>query len=194
VTALSLSERYVALVLKRLDRIEDERLHGLRGCLESVIAHGIPGDILVAGPEQGAGTVFLRALLAANRVTDRWLWIASPQGSWRDLDGVRGALDACNLLDDVVHFIEGPMWSAVPVTPVETLAMILLESGTGDAVEHLLRNLYPRLALGGYAIVDDYASSPECEAAVGRFRDAGGIAGHLLPLSRDCVSWRKERA
>jgi hypothetical protein len=189
----SLEERFVRLVLETQGVREDERLHGIRGCIESVIEHGIPGDLIVTGSRQGATTVFARALLAANRVTDRWLWVASPEGSWRDLDGVRDAFARAGLLDDTVRFIEGPMWRAVPAAPIEQLAIIHFDAGTDDAVEHLLGNLYPRLAVGGFTVVDG-AAGADCRAAVERFRTANNITNHLRPLADGCVTWRKERA
>jgi O-methyltransferase len=188
--ATSLPDRYLDLVLTRLEARPDERLAGIRDCIERALEAGVAGDLVVTGSRQGAATILARALLVTNRVNDRWLWVASPLGSWRDLDAVRTGLEACDLLDETVRFVEGPMWDALPVAPIERVAYLHLDAGTGDAVEHVLGNLDARIAAGAFVVVDEYETNPACAAAVDRFLARSPLL-EVGPLGDGCVAWRK---
>src|SRR5205823_10477287 len=53
-----------------------KRLAHVRDCVASVLADGVPGDLIEAGAWRGGTTIFLRAVLKAHGVTDRVLWVA----------------------------------------------------------------------------------------------------------------------
>jgi O-methyltransferase len=53
-----------------------------------------------------------------------------------------------------------------------------------------LENLYPRLALGGFLIVDDYHLSG-CRKAVDDFRRANAMGEEIIPIDGWSVYWRK---
>ncbi len=55
----------------------------------------------------------------------------------------------------------------------------------------VLRNLYPRLSVGGYAIFDDYKNLPDCQRAVDEFRRDNGIVEEIQAIDRRAVYWQK---
>ncbi|MGX7828445.1 TylF/MycF/NovP-related O-methyltransferase [Actinokineospora sp. 24-640] len=52
------------------------RLENLRTLVESVLADGVPGDLLEAGVARGGAMVYARGVLLAHGVTDRVVWLA----------------------------------------------------------------------------------------------------------------------
>src|SRR5882724_2741313 len=53
-----------------------KRLDSVQGCVEQVLAENIPGDLIETGVWRGGTTIFMRALLAAHGVTDRYVYVA----------------------------------------------------------------------------------------------------------------------
>lgn len=54
-----------------------------------------------------------------------------------------------------------------------------------------LTYLYPRLAKGGYVIVDDYGAIPACRKAVEDYRAAHGVQEELRHIDWTGVFWKK---
>ena len=50
------------------------RLGMMQNLIEDVLARNVPGDLVEAGVWQGGMTIFFRALLLANSITDRSVW------------------------------------------------------------------------------------------------------------------------
>ena len=54
-----------------------------------------------------------------------------------------------------------------------------------------LTNLYPKLSIGGYVIIDDYGVIIPCAKAVHDYRKAYNIKDPLLPIDGVGVYWQK---
>jgi hypothetical protein len=54
-----------------------------------------------------------------------------------------------------------------------------------------LSNLYSKLSVGGYLIVDDYGAVPACKKAIHDYRDANGIKDRLQEIDISGVFWQK---
>jgi hypothetical protein len=54
-----------------------------------------------------------------------------------------------------------------------------------------LESLYPKLAKGGYCIIDDYYSFSDCSKAVEEYRNQFGINEPVETIDYDAVFWRK---
>jgi O-methyltransferase len=66
-------------------------------------------------------------------------------------------LDRYGLLDDRVRFLVGLFEKTFPAAPIETLALLRLDGDMYGSTSVALDALYyPKLAPGGYVIVDDY--------------------------------------
>ena len=56
-----------------------------------------------------------------------------------------------------------------------------------------LVNLYPKLSVGGYLIIDDY-NIPACRKAVADFRQERGIDEEIREIDWTGVFWKKRKA
>ena len=57
-----------------------------------------------------------------------------------------------------------------------------------------LTNLYDKLSIGGYAIIDDYAEDAwtHCRQAVDEFRQQRGIDEPMIQVDSKCYYWKRE--
>lgn len=65
----------------------------------------------------------------------------------------------------------------------------------GDMYESTMDTLdalYPKLSVGGFLIIDDYARA-NCAAAVADYRERNGITEAMITIDWTGAYWRKER-
>jgi hypothetical protein len=55
-----------------------------------------------------------------------------------------------------------------------------------------LENLYPKLSVGGYVIVDDYGL-PNCRRALSDYREFHGITDEYISIDNSSVYWTKTK-
>ena len=170
-----------------------KRLANVRACVESVLADGVPGDLIETGVWRGGTTIFMRAVLKVHGVTDRAVWVAdsfaglpAPDANRYphdlgdrlhtfpllavSLDRVRDNFRRYGLLDEQVRFLEGWFRDTLPTAPIERLAVLRLDGDMYESTILALESLYDRLSVGGYVIVDDFGSVDGCRQAVHDFR------------------------
>jgi len=174
------------------------RLENVQHCVADVLQQGIPGDLIETGVWRGGTTIFMRALLRAYNVTDRTVWVAdsfeglpAPTAAQdqRDLsqtdflkvsvDQVKKNFEKFDLLDDQVQFIPGWFSDTLPTAPIQQLAILRIDCDLYSSTMDVLTTLYDRVSPGGYVIVDDYYSWPECQQAVTEFLDQRNINAEL---------------
>jgi O-methyltransferase len=179
-----------------------------------VLADGVPGDLLEAGTWRGGAAILMRAVLEAMGDTDRTVWVAdSFQGvpppdparypadrgdthwTWDDLavplEEVRANFAKYGLLDDRVRFLEGWFKDTLPTAPIERLAVLRVDGDLYESTLDALEPLYPKVAAGGFVIVDDYGCVPACKLAVDEFRERHNITAPLEQIDWTGVLWRK---
>jgi hypothetical protein len=199
------------------------RLDNLRSCIADVVAANVPGDLIETGVWRGGATIFMRATLKALGVTDRIVWVADSfeglpepdaeqypvearthQGTVMTkfyqrfavgLDEVRANFAAYGLLDEQVRFLRGWFKDTLPTAPIAALAILRLDGDYHESTSDALRNLYPRLSVGGYAIIDDYGeeSWTYCRKAVDDYRRDHAIAEPMTQVDSKCFFWRRAR-
>lgn len=193
--------------------IGDARLAELQACIEGVIKDEIPGDLIEAGVWRGGATIFMRGVLKAHGVTDRAVWVAdsfeglpppdlerSPQDEGDlhhtieelavSLDAVRSNFERYGLLDEQVRFLPGWFKDTLHAAPIERLAVLRIDGDMYESTMDALAALYPKLSVGGYVIVDDYALAP-CRKAVEDYRAAAGITDEIRQIDWTGVYWRR---
>ena len=210
------SSAVTMLPLKRLDHLQH--------CIEDVLAQGVPGDLIEAGVWRGGTTIFMRAALKAYAVTDRTVWAAdSFQGlpqpdaekfpleakaytgpimtkSYKHfavtLENVQKNFAAYDMLDSQVRFLQGWFSETLPNAPIERLAVMRLDGDFYESTRDGLANLYDKLSIGGYAIIDDYGTDSwtYCRKAVDEFRIERQIEEPLIRVDSMCHYWQKLRA
>lgn len=191
-----------------------KRLDNLQRCVESVLEDGVPGDFIETGVWRGGACIFMRGMLAAHQVKDRRVWVAdSFQGlpatpedghpvdrrikldSYNDFlaiseETVRRNFERYGLLDDQVGFLPGWFRDSLPNAPIEELAIMRLDGDLYPSTMDALTNLYGKLSVGGYVIIDDY-SIGSCRQAVTDFRARHGIDDEIIRIDTHGVFWRR---
>jgi hypothetical protein len=200
-----------------------QRLDHLQSCIEQVIADGIAGDLIETGVWRGGATIFMRAVLKAYGVTDRAVWVADSfeglpepdaekfpleakahQGEVMkktynhfavSLEEVQRNFSAYGMLDGQVRFLKGWFKDSLPNAPIETLSILRLDGDFYESTRDGLVNLYDKLSIGGFAIIDDYGETSwtYCRKAVDEFRGERGIDEPFVRVDSKCCFWRKQR-
>jgi O-methyltransferase len=190
-----------------------KRLDNLQHCIDGVLEAGVPGDLIEAGVWRGGAAIFMRAVLAARGVTDRAVWAAdSFQGlpkpraedgadagdqHWKhaflavSIEEVQANFERYGLLDDQVRFLVGWFSDTLPHAPIEQLALLRIDGDMYRSTTEVLCSLYPRVAAGGFVIVDDYGAVPGCRTAVDEFRAAHAITEPLEWIDWTGVFWQR---
>jgi O-methyltransferase len=185
------------------------RLDDLQECVETVVRDGVEGDLIEAGAWRGGASILMRATLDSLGATERTVYVADSFQGFPAADEL-GDLNANDFLavpadevresfarfglEDGVRIVEGFFEQTLPALPAERWALIRLDGDTYEATRAGLDALYPRLAVGGYLIVDDYHAmgADACRRAVDEFRAEHGISEPLRDVDWTSVRWRRE--
>ncbi len=192
------------------------RLNNLQSCVEDVIQKGVPGDLIETGVWRGGSCIFMRGILKAYGVKDRRVWVAdsfaglprpNPEKYPADLgdtqytstpvaislEQVQGNFERYGLLDDQVKFLKGWFKDTLPTAPIERLAVLRLDGDMYESTWDGLSNLYSKLSVGGYVIVDDYHVIPGCRKAITDYRQQKGIEDPIQEIDGSGVFWRRTK-
>lgn len=193
-----------------------KRLDNVQSCVTDVLRRGVPGDLVETGVWRGGTTIFMRAILKAYGDTDRTVWVADsfrglpppnaeryPADAGLDLsvwdqlaipvEQVKANFERYGLLDDRVRFLVGWFRDTLPTAPIERLAVMRLDGDLYESTMDALSALYPKLSVGGYAIIDDYGVIPACKQAVEDYRAEHGITEPIHDIDQTGVYWQRER-
>ena len=186
------------------------RLDNLRHCIETVLADGIPGDIMECGVWRGGACAFAKAVLTAHGA-DRTIWLADsfeglpPPGRAEDTidlqtrkfpmlavseERVRALFERLGLMDDRVRFLKGWFSDTLPLAPVERLAVLRVDGDYYESTMVALHSLAPRVSAGGFVIIDDYGVLEPARRATDDYRAAQGITADLIDIDGAGVFWR----
>ncbi|MFG2091681.1 TylF/MycF family methyltransferase [Spirillospora sp. NPDC048824] len=189
------------------------RLDNVQFCVERILADGVPGDFIETGVWRGGTCIFMRALLRAHGITNRLIWCADSFAGMPEvvdghegdvelathafndlmgvsLDTVKQNFEAYGLLDDQVRFLPGWFKDTLPNTPIRRLALLRLDGDLYESTTDALVNLYPKLSIGGFVIVDDYLIDV-CKEAVHDFREDNNIHDEIVEIDGYGVYWRR---
>ena len=198
---------YTLTGLKRLDNVQS--------CIEDCLDNNVPGDLLEAGVWRGGTCIFMRGVLKAYGVSDRKVWVAdsfqglptpNPEKYPEDADewmheakelaipksAVQANFERFDMLDDQVGFIEGFFGDSLPNAPVEQLAILRMDGDMYESTIDTLNNLYPKLSVGGYLIIDDYQRD-NCKKAVFDYRKDHGIDDEIIEIDWVSAYWQKTK-
>jgi O-methyltransferase len=192
-----------------------KRLENLQQCVESALRDQVPGDLVETGVWKGGSTILMRALLLAHHDATRRVWVAdsfaglpppnvekypSDAGDTHyqhndslaiSLAQVQANFARFGLLDERVKFLPGWFSETLPTAPIEQIAVLRLDGDMYESTMDGLVNLYPKLSVGGYAIIDDYGYIASCRQAVDDYRRLCGIQDPIIPVDWTGVYWRR---
>jgi O-methyltransferase len=190
-----------------------KRLDNLQMCVESVIRENIAGDLIETGIMRGGAVILMRAILRAYGVSDRTVWVADSfkglpapnpvrypadaDARWHlrpltevSVEHVKRNFERYGLLDDQVKFLPGWFRDTLPNAPIRQLSVLRLDGDLFESTTDALESLYPKLAPGGFVIIDDY-NLPMCQQAVKEYRARMAIDDEIIEIDGDGVYWRK---
>jgi hypothetical protein len=191
-----------------------KRLDNLEYCVTNVIENKVEGDLIETGVWRGGACIFMRAILAAYGITDRLVFVADsfkglprPEvGRYPQDEGdrhyeehflavsqeeVEENFRKYGLLDDQVVFLSGWFKDTLPNAAIDKLAVMRLDGDMYVSTMDSLDNLYPKLSIGGFCIIDDYGLS-RCRQAVDDYRDRENISSPVQKIDWASVYWQKE--
>ncbi len=107
------------------------------------------------------------------------------------MEQVKANFEKYGLLDAQVEFLAGWFRDTLPNAPIDKLAVMRLDGDLYESTLDALSALYPRLSIGGYAIIDDYGALEPCRRAVDDYRVAHQITAEIEPVDWTGVYWQK---
>jgi O-methyltransferase len=199
---------------KAFTMIGTKRLQNFRSMIESVIGENVPGDIVETGVWRGGACILARAVLATYGVTDRRIILADSFAGLPVGDAERYPADADSnfhsfpelavsveqvkqnfqkfgLLDEQVVFVEGWFDDTMATLDVEEIAVLRLDGDMYGSTIVVLNQLYDKVAVGGWIIIDDYEVVPACKAAVTDFFAMRNLSPEFSPIDGVGVYFRK---
>lgn len=191
--------------LKRLKNIEE--------CFLSVARDNIEGDFIETGVWRGGACIFMAGLCKAYGegrkvyVADSFEGLPPPDPQYKhdvkdvhstygflavSVDQVKSHFQRYNLLDDNVVFVKGFFETSLVNAGIEKLAILRLDGDMYSSTIQVLDQLYDKVSVGGYVIIDDYGCLHNCRAAVDDFRAKRAILTPMIAVDWSGVYWRKE--
>ncbi|KQL48726.1 macrocin-O-methyltransferase [Brevibacillus choshinensis] len=211
--ARRLGQDWPAIAHSMIGRV---RMDNIQHCMESVVKDNIEGDFIETGVWRGGACIFMRGFLKAHGIEDRRVWVADsfeglPEPDvvnypndkgylFHTIDYLKVSLEQVvenfskyDLLDNQVRFLKGWFKDTLPTAPIEKIAVARLDGDMYSSTMDSLSSLYPKVSVGGYIIIDDFAAVPTCAAAVCDYRREFGIDDPLVKIDNAGVYWRRTK-
>lgn len=196
--------------------IGTKRMDNIRDCMEDILQNNVPGDFIETGVWRGGACIYMRAILKAHDVANRNVWVADsfqglpkpneeayPDDAGDDLftveqlrvtkEDVEENFRRFDLLDNQVKFLKGWFKDTLPSAPIDKIALARLDGDMYESTMDGLKNLYPKLSIGGYIIIDDYGAIPACAKAVNDYREQNGITEEIKEIDWSGRYWKREK-
>jgi O-methyltransferase len=211
----SLREQGLDWPLFGFTMVGTKRLDNIQRCIKDVLRNQIPGDFVETGVWRGGSCIFVKALFRHYGAGDRVVWccdsfagLPTPTSQDLSIDPVSDFSDrtfmvasqdqvALNfkrfgLLDQNVRFVKGWFSETLPTAPIDKIAVLRMDGDLYESTMDALTNLYHKISVGGFVIVDDYRSWPGCRKAVDEFRKQQEITSALQNIDAHAVFWRRD--
>ncbi len=189
-----------------------KRLNNIEYCFQEIVKNKIPGDVIETGVWRGGATILMAGLnkfYKENRtiyVADSFEGLPPPDKKYKHdtndqhhtvkylavgLDEVKDNFKKYDLLDENVKFIKGFFEHSLKNTSITKLALLRLDGDMYGSTIEVLEQLYDKVSIGGYIIIDDYALQG-CKKAVDDFRKDNNITSELKTVDYTGRYWIKK--
>jgi O-methyltransferase len=192
------------------------RLTNLEECIVDVLEHDVPGDLVECGVWRGGASIFMRGVLEAYGDTDRCVWLADsfqgvpppdpaqyPADEGVDLsifpalaigsDQVQRNFLRYDLLDPRVRLLPGWFKDTLSTAPIERIALLRADGDLYESTVQILENLYPKVSVGGWVVIDDYGAIEACRQATDEYRAAHDVTEPLQTVDWTAVCWKRRQ-
>jgi len=193
-----------------------KRLSNIEYCLKDIIYNKLEGDVVETGVWRGGACILMKAILRHYNVEDKLVWVVdsfeglpkpNPLLYPKDADDllytysqlavpkeeVENNFKKYNLLDDKVRFLKGLFRHTLPDAPIKKISLLRLDGDMYESTMDSLTNLYPKLCIGGYLIIDDWGAINACKEAVLDYRLNHNINEEIIKIDWTGVFWKKEK-
>jgi len=190
-----------------------KRLNNLQECIETVLNEKIEGDFIETGVWRGGACILMKSVLQVYGDTDRTIFVADsfeglpkpdvkkhPKDEGDNYykynysavcqEEVENNFRKYSLLDERVIFLKGWFKDTLPNAPIEKLSILRLDGDMYGSTMDGLENLYSKLSVGGFCIIDDYGLQG-CKAAVEDFMKKYSINADIKKIDWTGAYWRK---
>ncbi len=190
------------------------RLENLQFCIEDIIRNNVEGDLVETGVWRGGATIFMRIILTKYGIENKIVYACDsfdglPKPNVEEfpedagdrhytfdelkisLEEVKNNFKLYDVLDEKVKFIKGYFEETMKNSPIGKLSLLRLDGDMYSSTWIVLENLYAKLSVGGYLIVDDY-SLKGCQKAINDFRKIKNIKEPIMPIDGYGVYWKKQ--
>jgi hypothetical protein len=189
-------------------------LNNIEECIINIMNNNIEGDFIETGVWRGGATIFMAGLnkyYNLNRkiyVADSFEGLPQPDPKYKDdendtlykidwlsvnIDEVKNNFSKYNLLDDNVIFIKGFFENSLKESSINKLSLLRLDGDMYSSTIQVLEELYDKVTIGGYIIIDDYGcEAVACKKAVDDFRNTRNITTEIQIVDWHRVYWKKE--
>ena len=187
-------------------------------CIIDTIKKNIPGDFIETGVWRGGACIIARSIYKDLKINKKVFIADSFEGlpppnieKYPDdindthyldphmkasLEDVRENFKKFNLFDNNVIFLKGWFKDTLPKAPIEKISILRLDGDMYESTIDAIENLYYKLSIGGYCIVDDYYHLA-CRRAIYDFRSANNIKEKIIKVDDDPRNeihfWVKEK-
>lgn len=196
---------------KALTMIGTLRMNNIRTLLEDVLENNVDGDVIETGVWRGGACIFMAAILQNYNscknvwVCDSFEGLPPPDPDYEldkndightlkqlaiSLEQVRENFKTHNLLSENVKFVKGFFKDTLPNLQAEKFSLLRLDGDMYGSTIEALNALYPKLSLGGYIIIDDYALIGT-RTAVSEYRKIHNITSPIEIVDDTGVYWKK---
>jgi len=189
------------------------RLDNVRDLVIDVIKNGIEGDYIEAGAWRGGSSMFARAVLYAYGESNRKSFVCDsfqglPAGDrmldkedkgWDQVAYLEVAAEIVlqnfqkySLLDPNVIFAKGFFNETMPALSkrIDKLSVMRLDGDMYESTVDVLYNLYDKLSIGGYVIMDDWNGYPS-KTACDDFFSVHGFQPEIIAIDKMSAYWKK---
>ena len=192
-----------------------KRLNNIEYCIKEIVKNNIEGDFAELGVWRGGAAILMRALLKEINEKYRKVWVVDsfeglPEPNANkypadkgdkhfmfddlkvSIEEVKHNFNKYGLLDEHVKFLKGWFKDTLPTAPISKLALLRLDGDMYESTMDGLVNLYPKLSVGGYVIVDDWGAIPACKQAVLDYRKQHNITEEIKEIDWTGVYWKRK--
>lgn len=190
-----------------------KRLDNLQFCVEDVLLNEIEGDLIETGVWRGGSCIFMKYILDELKVKHKKVYVADsfmglPEPDKKylhdlndkhylenylkvDFETVLNNFKAYKVLDDNVEFLIGWFKDTLCNINSNKFCILRLDGDMYESTMQSLENLYYKLSIGGYIIIDDYCLK-NCKSAVMDFREQYNIQDEIKIIDSCGIFWKKE--
>lgn len=189
------------------------RLDNVKSLLEDAFLHSISGDYIETGVWRGGSSIFARAVMRSYDEGHRMSYVCdsfqglppgdkhldASDGGWVGMPYLEVSAETVaenfrelGLLDPNVVFAKGFFNETMPPlsSQIQNLVVMRLDGDMYESTVDVLYNLYGKLSVGGYVIIDDWFGFPAKTACEDFFR-VHKFNPEIVPIDKTAVYWQK---